>query len=281
MAKKRYTVVPTNAFDALQVDAGVLLTHFDIEAAISNPNTPGFTDEDLICATTGGVNPSCVPSFSDYGEDVDNVPNNMLEFKNLDSWDCKLATTGLGTSPELIRLALGAADIDLTDTGKIVPRRDVVKEDFRDLWWVGDKANGGFVAIKIINALSTGGFSLQTTKNGKGQVSLEFTGHVSITAQDVVPMVCYSYDPDEVPEITVHTITQNLTHVTSTFTDAGVDDGEAFSATLEAESGYELSDVTVTMGGEDITTTAFTEATGVVSIASVTGNVVITATATE
>jgi hypothetical protein len=281
MAKKRYTVVPTNAFDALQVDAGVLLTHFDIEAAISNPNTPGFTDEDLICATTGGVNPSCVPSFSDYGEDVDNVPNNMLEFKNLDSWECKLATTGLGTSPELIRLALGAADIDLTDTGKIVPRRDVVKEDFRDLWWVGDKANGGFVAIKIINALSTGGFSLQTTKNGKGQVSLEFTGHVSITAQDVVPMVCYSYDPDEVPEITVHTITQNLTHVTSTFTDDGVDDGEAFSATLEAESGYELSDVTVTMGGEDITATAFTEATGVVSIASVTGNVIITATATE
>lgn len=281
MAKKRYTVVPTNAFDALQVDAGVLLTHFDIEAAISNPNTPGFTDEDLICATTGGVNPSCVPSFSDYGEDVDNVPNNMREFKNLDSWECKLATTGLGTSPGLIRLALGAADIDLTDTGKIVPRRDVVKEDFRDLWWVGDKANGGFVAIKIINALSTGGFSLQTTKNGKGQVSLEFTGHVSITAQDVVPMVCYSYDPDEVPEITVHTITQNLTHVTSTFTDDGVDDGEAFSATLEAESGYELSDVTVTMGGEDITTTAFTEATGVVSIASVTGNVVITATATE
>jgi len=50
------------------------------------------------------------------------------------------------------------------------------------------------VAVKLINALSTGGFSLQTTKNGKGQISLTITGHVSINAQDVVPMEFYSTD---------------------------------------------------------------------------------------
>lgn len=232
MAKKRYTVVPTNAFDALQVDAGVLLKHFDIDAAVESVDNPGFTDDDLICATTGGINPSCVPTYSDYGEDVDNVPVNMMEFKNLDSWECKLSTTGLGTSPELIRLSLGAADIDLTDTGKIVPRRDLKQTDFSDLWWVGDKANGGFVAIQVLNALSTGGFSLQTTKNGKGQVSLEFTGHVSINAQSVVPMVCYSYDPEEesgggdepTPSPTTYTVTFNSnggSAVTSQIVDAG------------------------------------------------------------
>ena len=191
----RYTVIPENAFDGLQVDAGVLLKNFDIEAA-SNGEL-GFEDSDIICATTGGVNPSCVPTYSDYAEDVDNAPTNLKEFKHLDGWECKLSTTSLGNSPELIKLSLGAADIDVSNTGKIVPRRTLSQSDFTDIWWVGDRADGGFVAIQIINALSTGGFSLQTTKNGKGQVSLEITGHVSINDQDTIPMVFYSIDPNE------------------------------------------------------------------------------------
>ncbi len=190
---KRYTVIPKDTFDTLQFDAGVLLKRFDIEAATSSVDNPGFTDDDLICATTGGINASCVPTFSDFGEDVDNVPVNMMEFKHLDSWECKLSTTGLGTSPQLIKMALGAADIN--GTTKIIPRSSLDLNDFNDIWWVGDKANGGFVAIQLKKALATTGFSLQTTKNGKGTVSLEITGHVSINAQNEVPMEFYSIDP--------------------------------------------------------------------------------------
>ena len=186
----KFTVIPQDAFNALQMDAGVLLKTFDP----TDPDAPD--DEDIICATTGGINPSCVPTYSDFGEDVDNVPNNMKEFKHLDGWECTISTTGLGTSPELIKLALGAADIDGTNTSKIVPRRDLEQTDFSDIWWVGDRADGGCVAIQLKNALSTGGFSLQTTKNGKGQVAIELTGHVSISAQNVVPMVFYSIDPE-------------------------------------------------------------------------------------
>lgn len=184
----RFTKIPQSTFNELQTDAGVLLNTFDP----ANPAEPA--DADIITATTGGLNVSCVPTYSDYGEDVDNVPNNMKELKHLDGWECKMSTTALGTSPELIKLALGAADIDGTNTSKILPRRDLAQTDFADLWWVGDKADGGLVAVKLINALSTGGFTLQTTKNGKGQVTLELTGHVSINAQDVVPMEFYSMD---------------------------------------------------------------------------------------
>lgn len=194
----RFTRIPENTFDALQLDAGILLTTFD-------PADPNVQDEDIICATTGGVNPACVPTYSDFGEDVDNVPNNMKELKHLDGWECSISTTGLGTSPELIKLALGAADIDVTNTGKIIPRSDLSQTDFSDIWWVGDKANGGLVAIRLMNALSTGGFSLQTTKNGKGQVALEITGHVSMQAQDVVPMEFYSIDPEVTPTEYIYT----------------------------------------------------------------------------
>lgn len=193
----RFTVIPQDAFDGLQMDAGVLLKTFD-------PANPTVTDEALICATTGGINPSCVPTYSDFGEDVDNVPNNMREFKHLDGWECKISTSSLGTTPQAIKLALGCADIDGTNTSKIVPRNTLKQSDFTDIWWVGDRADGGFVAIQLKNALSTGGFSLQTTKNGKGTIGLEITGHVSINAQNEVPMVFYSVDPEEpvvVPEV--------------------------------------------------------------------------------
>ena len=186
----RFTVIPQNTFEALQLDAGVLLNRFNP----ASPTAPA--DEDIICATTGGINVSCVPTFSDFGEDVDNVPLNMKELKHLDNWECKMSTTGLGTSPELIKLALGCADIDSENASKIIPRADLKQTDFAHIWWVGDKADGGLVAVQLKNALSTSGFSLQTTKNGKGQVGLELTGHVSIDAQAEVPMVFYSMNAE-------------------------------------------------------------------------------------
>lgn len=189
----RYTVIPENTIDALQLDVGVILKHFNIEQAAAGEL--GFTDADILCATTGGVNPTCTPTYSDLFEDVDNAPVNTMEGKHLDGWDCKMSTTGVGTSPELIRMQLGAADI--VDGTKIVPRIDLKQADFKDLWWVGDKANGGLVAIQIKNALSTGGFAIQTTKNGKSQLPLEVTGHVSLKNQKEVPMVFYSIDAEE------------------------------------------------------------------------------------
>ena len=87
-------------------------------------------------------------------------------------------------------VSTGAADVDVA-TGKVTPRRELKSADFKDIWWVGDRRDGGFVAIKLLNALSTGGFSLPTTKNGKGQLSVTLTGHVSAAAQDVMPMEFY------------------------------------------------------------------------------------------
>nr|DAQ25219.1 MAG TPA: major tail protein [Caudoviricetes sp.] len=181
-----FTVIPQDTFDGLQLDAGVLLKRFD-PAKVAAP-----ADEDIICATTGGINISCVPTYSDLGEDVDNCPVNTKELKHLDGWECKMSFTALGTSPENIKLALGAATVSTT---KVTPNRDLKQADFSDIWWAGDRADGGVVAACLKNALSTGGFTLQTTKNGKGQVSVELTGHVSIEAQDTMPMEFYSIAP--------------------------------------------------------------------------------------
>ncbi len=183
----KFTVIPQDTFEALQLNAGVLLRTFD-PSTVKAPE-----DENIICATTGGITVSCTPTFTDLGDDIDNCPKNMKELQNLESWECKMSFTSLGTSPAGIKLALGVADID--GTNKIVPRAELKQTDFSDIWWVGDRADGGCVAIQLKNAMSTGGFSLKTTDKGKGNTSVELTGFVSIDKQDEIPMVFYSIDP--------------------------------------------------------------------------------------
>lgn len=187
----KFTVIPQDTFSEIQMEAGVILKTFNP----ANPTAPA--DADIVCATTGGITVSMVPTYSDLGEDVDNCPTNMKELKHLDSWEAKMSFTSIGTSPASIRLALGAADIDSNDPTHIVPRADLEQTDFSDLWWVGDRADGGLVACKLKNALATSGFSLKTTKKGKGNVSVELTGHVSMNAQSDMPMEFYSMAPSD------------------------------------------------------------------------------------
>lgn len=74
-----------------------------------------------------------------------------------------------------------------------------------------------------------------------------------------------------------HTVTNTLTHVTTSNTAAQVEDQGSYTATLTADVDYTIQTVTVTMGGADISSCY---ANGVVSIPSVTGDVVVTAVAT-
>ncbi len=186
----KFTKIPEDTFKNIVLNAGVLLKTF-------TPETPAIGDENILGATTGGINFTATPSFTDFGEDIDNCPKNMKELKKLDSWEVKLSGTFVTTSTALIALLMGAGDIGSTDTTKITPRVDVTSADFKDLWLVCDysdkngESNGGYCAIKIINALSTGGFSLQSTDKGKAQFAFEFTGHVSMSAQTVVPFEVY------------------------------------------------------------------------------------------
>lgn len=185
----RFTRIPADTFEQIQTNAGILLYNFDLE------NPDAVKDEDIICPTSGGINAVCAPTYSDMGEDVDNCPANLLELTNLDGWNCTFGFTSLGTSPESIRLALGAADIDPNDPAHIIPRRTLKTSDAKDIWWVGDRADGGFVAVQLKKAVSTSGFSLQTSKAGKGNTSVTLTGHVTADTQQQVPMEFWSMPP--------------------------------------------------------------------------------------
>lgn len=75
------------------------------------------------------------------------------------------------------------------------------------------------------------------------------------------------------------TITKTLTNCTISNTASTITAGDAYSATITAEDGYTLSSVTVMMKRIDVTSTVYDSTTGEISIASVNGPIVITATA--
>lgn len=82
-------------------------------------------------------------------------------------------------------------------------------------------------------------------------------------------------------QMEIFTVTNNLTNVSTSNSGAEVTEGASYTADLTAFTGYTLTggSVTVTMGGRDITSTAYDG--GKISIASVTGDIVVTASATE
>lgn len=184
----KFTKMPSDAFEKLQLNAGILVDSF-------TPNTQVIGK--ILGATSSGITGTFTPEFKDYGEDLDNCPKNVLELKKLTKWEAKLSGTFKSVDTDLAQMLIGASDIDSEDTTKIVPRADLLTTDFKDVWWVGDYSdvntgdNAGFIAIHLMNALSTGGFSIKSNNEGKGEMAFEFTGHYSMEEQEKVPFEIY------------------------------------------------------------------------------------------
>lgn len=186
----KFTKIPNFTFQNIQLNAGVLLSTFI-------PTTAAVDLEDILGATTGSFQFSDVPSFIDFGEDINNCPKNMKELKRVDTREVTASGTFVTISTTLAKSLMGTADIDGSDATKVTPRDDILDADFTDLWWVGDysskngESKGGFVAIHMMNVLSTGGFSIQTGDKAKGQFAFTFTAHYSMEAQTTVPYEVY------------------------------------------------------------------------------------------
>lgn len=107
-----------------------------------------------------------------------------------------------------------------------------------------------------------------TIAQGQNLLTISYGGYsayISVTGIEAVPAYC--------------TITNELTNASTNNTLPGLAGGSAYTATITASDGYTLKSVYVTMGGTDVTAQAWNAQTGVISIAAVTGNVVITARA--
>lgn len=161
---RKFSKISQEAFKSMQFNAGIVVNKFDVTGKTE------VQDADIITATTGGVTATCKANFTDLGADVDNAQKNTAELMQIEDYDCTLAFTALNATTDVIKLALGAADVE---EKKVTPRMTLDPTestgDFKDIWWVGDTIDGGYVAVRLMNALSTGGLTLKTTGQGQGQ----------------------------------------------------------------------------------------------------------------
>lgn len=107
-----------------------------------------------------------------------------------------------------------------------------------------------------------------------------FVVNVVNPSEEKIYSFCYGAGIDRVigyGETVYYGVSTNLTNASISNSAISIEDGAAYSADVTANDGYELTRVTVTMGGEDITSECVTD--GKIRIGEVTGNVVISAVA--
>lgn len=261
---QKFTRVPDDTFEKLQLNAGILVDAFTPATGVIG---------NILGATTGGIQFSTNPEFTDFGEDIDNVPNNMLELKHLNQFDPQMSGTFLTCTPALAKSLVGAADIDSGDATRVIPRAELLASDYDDVWWIGDYsdvntgANAGFIAIHLMNALNTAGFQIQSTKNEKGQLAFEYHGHYSIAAQDTVPFEIYvkgnggtlipsvtlSKNYISIVKNTTYDLTANVIPAGTTVTWASADTSKASvsggTVTAGSSAGNTIITASITQGG--------------------------------
>ena len=136
--------------------------------------------------------------------------------------------------------------------------------------------NGGSYTTTLS---ASSGFTLASVTVTMGGIDITTAAYDSSTGAITVPVVTGDIVITASAIANARSITYALTNAASSNTVSIVNDGDSYTTTLSANSGYALSSVTVTMGGIDITDSIYNADTGTVSIPAVTGNVVITAAA--
>lgn len=300
-AKQYPTTVRRDDIRAILANKGVGLE--DVVSSILDTLTQGEGNQDFIDAR------NCLydAEFKNYKGIIGGVPKNMkgviyalrdmYNHLKCNNSDLTLHEYVSATPEADIRIAISPKLMNLIDVTELANIFNLEKEalfgklvvvDVDDL---EDHTYDGFVFVYDIKALgrATRLYDYTQDVSGKGR----FTNHYLTVERAYFHnglfkgayLDCTEAMEDAKADVitapTAYTVTKTLSHVTTTSTVSSVDQNEAYVATFVAGEGYTLEGATVeiTMGGNDITATAYVD--GVVSIAHVKGNLVIKITAVE
>lgn len=150
--------------------------------------------------------------------------------------------------------------IDLTDTTAVA----------------SDVAQGKYFygkdGVKTLGT-ATGGGGISSTARDLLDYILEHATYTEPDMQEYIDALYIALGGS----FTYYTVTNTLSHITNSNVATQVREELSYTATLTADTDYTIGSVTITMGGVDVTSTVYSN--GTITISSVTGDVVITATA--
>ena len=171
----KFTKMNPDDFKHMTWDAGIIMDSFE-------PSTGTVALSSIRWATTGDNSFSATRDLTDMGEDINNCPEGTMQLQRANAWQAQLSGTAVTITTAEVAEFLGNADIDTSDTTKIVPRTDLLLSDFKDKWLLvnyseyNGETKGGWVAIHLLNALSTDGLPVISERTQTGS-SLIRCGH--------------------------------------------------------------------------------------------------------
>jgi protein-tyrosine phosphatase len=184
------------------------------------------------------------------------------------------ASTGGAGEVNVARITKQPKDVTVKPGEDVEESVDASGDGLTYLWEFRTSASGAWASVAALGMAAT--YDNFTIKG--------FAVTADVDGWQVRCTVTDSYGTSEVSKTaTLHVVTtyyfvsQKLSHATSSNSATSVDKNGSYSATITPDTGYATPTITVTMGGADITSSAVSGST--ISIASVTGDVVITATA--
>lgn len=195
----KFTKMNPDDFKHMTWDAGIIMDSFE-------PSTGTVTLSSIRWATTGDNSFSATRDLTDMGEDINNCPEGTMQLQRANAWQAQLSGTAVTITTAEVAEFLGNADIDTSDTTKIVPRTDLLLSDFKDKWLLvnyseyNGETKGGWVAIHLLNALSTDGFTGNFGKNANGQFPYTLRAFYDMDDMDTVPFEVYIKSGTAEPE---------------------------------------------------------------------------------
>ena len=203
-----------------------------------------------------------------------NQSTNVTTLTNLAASIRYVCELMMNTYPECqIILATPLQINNYVQVAQIMKVRDIIIESAK------------IMGLKVIDQTCESG--LYCYKEFKNNVHLKDGTHLNeaggkmiakFLAREFYNKIVLQYSKSEDTPIT-YTVTNNLTNVTTSNSSVTISEGTSYSANLSPTENYEIDTVTVTMGDTDVTDSCYSN--GVINISSVTGNIVITASAIE
>lgn len=187
-SNKALAQLPEDFTNALSTGAGLVLSDFnpieelDAETIKSN----------ILFATDGGVNPTCVFTYGDHASGLDNAVANTKQLLYVTGVECGMSGTAKTVTKDSALALFAHADAEGEELIEITPRMAIKATDFKSYWFVAPYGTqGGFVAVHLKDALNTGGFSWQTANNEKGSFPFTFKGFSDAENPTEIPFKYY------------------------------------------------------------------------------------------
>jgi hypothetical protein len=171
----------------LQLGAGILAKSYTPGGAIDSTA--------IIGATRGGGSFVATPTLRSI--EADGVPENVKELVVNDGWTATLNTTMIEFKAENLLLALGPGakktetTVDDKTVTTITCENKIEDANFADIYWIGELADGTNIAIKLKNALNSGGLNITITNKGEGTYALSLVAHSSVDDLNTAPFEIY------------------------------------------------------------------------------------------